>query len=124
MADGDALIMRIVPKDSLKGNVVSVRFGMLLQTISFVGLIAFDGILGKDKVEVVYKEIEHVNGSTVGVSKLFGSFSVNGGGYLRGKCDIGLSAVIPQNLGYDTSKQWRIPSEYKTRRNILSPFAT
>ena len=38
-----------------------------------------DQILPKDKVEVVYEEIEHGNGSAVGVSKLFGRFSVNGG---------------------------------------------
>jgi hypothetical protein len=65
-----------------EGIFLEKVFGVLLQTITFVRLITFDGLLGKDKIEVVNEEVEHVNGSATGESKLLGSFSVNGGGQI------------------------------------------
>jgi len=80
------LEQRSIRESGIAGEQLNKRiflkkvFGVLLQTISFVRLVPFDRILSKDKVEVVDEEVEHVNGFAVSESKLFGSFSVNGGG--------------------------------------------
>jgi len=53
---------------------------MFFQTVAFVGLIPFDGILGKDKIEVVNEHVKQMDCRAVGVPKLFGSFAIDGGG--------------------------------------------
>jgi translation elongation factor EF-4 len=55
---------------------------MLFQTVGFIGFVFVNGILGKDKVEIVNEQIEQMYGLAVVLMKLFGSFSIGGNGQI------------------------------------------
>ena len=52
----------------------------LAQTRLFIGLVFVNGILGENKIEIVNKQIEQMDGIAIVLMKLFGSFSVGGNG--------------------------------------------